>query len=81
MAVAKESFNAGPPRPPRVVVCATDFSFVSGVACDAGALLARTLGGCRTTQRIVQLDPCIADVAQTLFGVLLQAAAQQTANL
>jgi nucleotide-binding universal stress UspA family protein len=41
MAVGKQSINAGPPRPPRAVVCATDFSFVSAVACDAGALLAR----------------------------------------
>src|SRR2546427_1408500 len=41
MAVAKQDINAGPSRPPRVVACASDFSFVSDVACDAGALLAR----------------------------------------
>ena len=49
-------------------------------ASDAGALLARRIVACRTSQGIVQLDSRIADVAETPFGILLQAAAQQPSN-
>ena len=49
--------------------------------CDDGASPARTIVGSRACQGLVQLDPHIAEVAETLFGVLLQQRRNSRLNL